>query len=62
MATVIDEKKVKKSKKDSDAKRVNESIEPTLKSAKESLSKGWEEAKKGETLPISELWEGIDAK
>jgi hypothetical protein len=62
MATVIDEKKVKKSKKDSTVKRVDNHIEPNLKSAKESLRKGWEEALKGETLPISELWKDIDAK
>jgi len=26
-----------------------------------SVNKGWEEALAGETKPVSELWEGIDA-
>lgn len=33
-----------------------------LKQADESIRQGMKEALKGETLPISELWEGIDAK
>ena len=31
-----------------------------LKPAKASLRQGWEEALKGETRPVSDLWEGID--
>ena len=34
----------------------------TLKSAEESFKQGWEEAARGETRPVSELWEGIDAE
>ena len=34
----------------------------TLKSAETSFRKGWEEAVTGETKPVSELWDGIDAK
>jgi hypothetical protein len=34
----------------------------TLKPAEESFRQGWKEAMQGETLPVSELWEGIDAK
>lgn len=33
----------------------------TLKSAEESFRQGWEEAMTGNTIPISELWDGIDA-
>jgi hypothetical protein len=33
-----------------------------LKPAEESFRQGWEEVRTGETLPISELWTGIDAK
>ncbi len=33
----------------------------TLKPAEESFRQGWQEFLKGETLPISELWNGIDA-
>ncbi|MBN1888270.1 MAG: hypothetical protein JW850_09775 [Thermoflexales bacterium] len=32
----------------------------TLKPAEESFRQGWQEALKGETLPISELWTGIE--
>ena len=32
-----------------------------LKPAEESFRQGWQEALNGETLPISELWNGIDA-
>lgn len=32
-----------------------------LKSAEESFLQGWQETLDNETLPISELWEGIDA-
>jgi hypothetical protein len=34
----------------------------TLKSAEESFKQGWIEALSGETKPVSELWEGIDAE
>lgn len=34
----------------------------TLKTAEESFRRGWEEALRSETHPISELWEGIDAE
>ncbi len=33
----------------------------TLKTAEESLRQGWQEALHGETRPVSELWEDIDA-
>lgn len=33
-----------------------------LKPAKEGFRQGWEEARRGETRPVSELWEGIDAE
>ncbi|MCP4693311.1 MAG: hypothetical protein GY859_35045 [Desulfobacterales bacterium] len=32
----------------------------TLKSAANSFKQGWEEAAAGETMPIRELWTGID--
>jgi hypothetical protein len=32
----------------------------TLKSAEESFRQGWQEALRGETYPVSELWKGID--
>ena len=34
----------------------------TLKSAEESFRQGWHEAMTGQTIPLSELWEGIDAE
>jgi hypothetical protein len=34
----------------------------TLKSADESFRQGWQEAMSGETMPISDLWTGIDAQ
>ncbi|WP_293125952.1 hypothetical protein [Microcoleus sp. bin38.metabat.b11b12b14.051] len=34
----------------------------TLKSAEECFRQGWKEAMTGETVPLSELWEGIDAE
>lgn len=37
-----------------------ESVE--LTHAAESFAQGWKEAKNGETRPISELWEGVDAE
>ncbi|MGH8071218.1 MAG: hypothetical protein ACRERE_39510 [Candidatus Entotheonellia bacterium] len=33
----------------------------TLKPAAESFRQGWQEALRGETRPVSELWEDIDA-
>jgi len=33
-----------------------------LKPAAESFRQGWQEARAGETLPVSELWHGIDAE
>lgn len=32
-----------------------------LRPAEEGFRQGWEEVRAGETLPISELWTGIDA-
>lgn len=32
----------------------------TLKSAEESYRQGWQEALRGEVLPVAELWAGID--
>ena len=34
----------------------------TLKPAEESFRQGWQEAMNGETMPVSELWAGIDAE
>ncbi|MFB2918364.1 hypothetical protein [Aerosakkonema funiforme] len=36
--------------------------EEELKSAEESFRQGWYEAMTGQTIPLSELWEGIDAE
>ena len=33
-----------------------------LKPAEASFHKGWREALAGETMPVSELWEGIDTE
>ncbi len=33
-----------------------------LPSAEESFRQGWREARRGETRPLSELWDGIDAE
>jgi len=33
-----------------------------LKPAETSFRKGWREALAGETMPVSELWEGIDTE
>ena len=33
-----------------------------LKPAEASFRKGWEEALAGDTMPVSKLWEGIDAE
>jgi hypothetical protein len=35
--------------------------EDELESAVESFRQGWYEAMTGKTLPVSQLWEGIDA-
>lgn len=35
--------------------------EEPLKSAEDCFHQGWHEAMTGETVPLSELWEGIDA-
>lgn len=32
-----------------------------LKPAEESFRQGWQEALRGETLPVAELWAGIEA-
>ena len=34
----------------------------TLKSAEASFRQGWQESITEQTLPVSELWEGIDVK
>jgi hypothetical protein len=34
----------------------------TLKPAEASFRQGWKEALAGETKPVSEMWEGIDAE
>jgi hypothetical protein len=34
----------------------------TLKSAEESFRQGWQEATRGETLPLSDLWVDVDAQ
>ena len=34
----------------------------SLQPAPESFRQGWQEANRGETLPISELWDGLDAR
>jgi len=34
----------------------------TLRPADESFRQGWREVQKGETYPIEELWDGIDAE
>lgn len=33
-----------------------------LKSAEECFRQGWREAMTGQTIPLSELWEGIDGE
>jgi hypothetical protein len=33
-----------------------------LQPAADSFRRGWKEARRGETLPIDRLWEGIDAQ
>ena len=33
-----------------------------LPTAEDSFRQAWEEARRGEVRPLSELWEGIDAK
>jgi hypothetical protein len=34
----------------------------TLKSAEKSFEQGWKEALSGETFPVADLWEDINAK
>ncbi len=34
----------------------------TLKPAQASFRQGWQEAMTGQTRPLSELWEGVDAE
>jgi hypothetical protein len=34
----------------------------TLKPAEDGFREGWREAMRGETMPISDLWAGIDAQ
>ena len=34
----------------------------SLKSAEDSFRQGWQEAMNGETMPVDELWAGIDAE
>lgn len=34
----------------------------TLKPADASFRQGWQEAMNGETLPLEQLWEGVDAR
>ncbi|WP_228042364.1 MULTISPECIES: hypothetical protein [unclassified Tychonema] len=36
--------------------------EEPLKSAEDCFRQGWKEAMTGETVPLSELWQGIDAE
>lgn len=38
-----------------------EEDEDELESAVESFREGWYEAMTGQTIPVSQLWEGIDA-
>ena len=47
------------------AKRAKQEIalaDEPLKSAEECFRQGWHEAMTGQTVPLSELWEGIDAE
>jgi len=34
----------------------------TLKSAEQSFQQGWQEAMAGETMPLDELWVGIESE
>lgn len=34
----------------------------TLKSAEESFRQGWHEAMTGQTIPLSQIWDGIDTE
>ncbi|NJL51569.1 MAG: hypothetical protein HC930_03980 [Hydrococcus sp. SU_1_0] len=36
--------------------------EELTESARESFRQGWQDAMSGKTLPVSQLWEGIDAE
>ncbi|WP_026731725.1 type II toxin-antitoxin system RelN family antitoxin [Fischerella sp. PCC 9605] len=40
----------------------NEEDEEIVESASESFRQGWHDAMSGNTVPISQLWEGIDAE
>ncbi|ALF52525.1 hypothetical protein ACX27_06180 [Nostoc piscinale CENA21] len=40
----------------------NEDDEELVESAKESFRQGWYDAMNGNTVPISQLWQGIDAE
>ena len=40
----------------------NEEEEDVSESASESFRQGWYDAMSGNTVPISQLWEGIDAE
>jgi hypothetical protein len=47
------------------AKRAKQEIavsDETLKSAEECFRQGWHEAMTGQTVALSELWDGIDAE
>jgi hypothetical protein len=39
-----------------------EEDEELTESARESFRQGWKDAMTGKTLPVSQLWEGIDAE
>ncbi|MDI6792108.1 MAG: hypothetical protein QME81_04475 [bacterium] len=48
-----------------DAKEIHclrEAESVTLKSAEDSFRQGWKEMLSGDTRPVDELWEGIDAE
>ncbi|WP_066383138.1 MULTISPECIES: hypothetical protein [unclassified Anabaena] len=40
----------------------NQEDEELIESASESFRQGWYDAMNGNTVPISQLWEGIDAE
>jgi hypothetical protein len=41
---------------------ISEEEEDTHPSPEDSIRQGWYEAMTGQTIPLSELWEGIDAE
>ena len=45
-----------------EAQRENRQEEEIPESAAESFRQGWYDAMAGNTLPVSQLWEGIDAE